>query len=105
MKKFLIALPCVLATFAQTASAQTNPSPQPLPYSQDFSGVAHSSTTYPAGWQGWNVTTTPGSTFNTAGPVGDRVLVANSSASVNSGNVHNYNGKLGFLMIAALDPT
>ncbi|HTN18723.1 MAG TPA: ExeM/NucH family extracellular endonuclease [Chitinophagaceae bacterium] len=85
------------------ASAQTNPTAQSLPYAQDFSTLAHSGTTYPAGIQGWTISTAPGASFNTAAPAADRSLVASSSASTNSGNVHNYNGKIGFLNAAALD--
>lgn len=86
-----------------TALAQTNPTAQSLPYAQNFSAVPHNSTTYPAGWQGWTIATGPGSTFNTSSPVADRTLTANSTASVNSGNVHNYDGKIGFLNTGSLD--
>jgi hypothetical protein len=82
---------------------QSNPSAQSLPYSQDFSTLTHASTTYPAGWQGWTVSTSPGATFNTATPSADRSLVASSTANTTSGNVHNYNGKIGFLNTGSLD--
>jgi hypothetical protein len=45
-------------------NAQTNPVAQAMPYSQDFSGLAASATTYPVGWQGWTISTAPGSAFN-----------------------------------------
>lgn len=101
MKKiftFAAAALCYIAT-----QAQTNPTPQTLPYSQNFSSLAHSSTTYPAGWQGWLLNASPGTSFNTATPSGDRALVANSSASINTGNVHNYDSKIGFLNTGSLD--
>lgn len=82
---------------------QTNPTVQNLPYTDDFSTLMHSSTTYPAGWQGWTVSSSPGNAFNTSAPIADRLLVANSTASTNSGNVHNYNGKFGFLNTGSLD--
>lgn len=85
------------------AYSQFNPAPQSLPYTQDFSSLAHTSTTYPAGWQGWTISTTPGSTFNTAAPTADRALTASSTAATNTGNVHNYNGKIGFLNTGGLD--
>ncbi len=85
------------------AFSQTNPSAQSIPYTQDFSGLPHTSTTYPSGWQGWTISTSPGNNFNTAAPTADRSLIANSSASTTSGNVHNYNGKIGFLNSSSLD--
>lgn len=84
---------------------QTNPTAQAIPYSQNFDGLAHTSTTYPDGWQGWTISTSPGSSFNTAAPTADRSLIASSTAATNSGNVHNYNGKIGFLNSSSLDLT
>jgi hypothetical protein len=84
---------------------QTNPAAQSLPYTQDFSALAWTSTTYPAGWQGWTISTAPGSSFNTAAPTADRALTASSTAATNSGNVHNYNGKIGYLNSGSLDLT
>jgi predicted extracellular nuclease len=83
--------------------AQSIPSPQNLPYSQDFSSTVHSTTTYPVGWMGWTIGTSPSTTYSTSAPIADRVLLANSSASTNTGNVHNYNGKIGMLNTGALD--
>ena len=92
------------------AWAQTNPTAQAVPYSQNFGSLAWTSTTYPTGWQGWTVAAAaPGTVFNTGGPTADRALVASSSASINSGNVHNYtgnnpvDGKIGFLDTGSLD--
>ncbi|MFN0157174.1 MAG: T9SS type A sorting domain-containing protein [Bacteroidota bacterium] len=101
------AIAAILAVILATGTmhAQTNPSAQSLPYTQDFSAVAHASTTYPAGWQGWTISTSPGAAFSTAGPTADRALTAPSTASTTSGNAHNYNGKLGFLNSASLDLT
>ena len=101
MKKFYFALVAMVAAFI--SFSQTSPTPQAIPYSQDFSTLTHSSTTYPAGWQGWTVSTSPSAIFNTSAPTADRTLVSNSTASVNSGNVHNYNGKIGFLNTGSLD--
>ncbi|MBL0043184.1 MAG: hypothetical protein IPP33_01840 [Flavobacteriales bacterium] len=46
-----------LAAIAVTANvvAQTNPAPQALPYTQDFSALLHTATAYPVGWQGWTI--------------------------------------------------
>jgi methionine-rich copper-binding protein CopC len=84
-------------------NAQTNPTPVALPYSQDFSALAASSTTYPNGWQGWTISTFPGATFNTAAAASDRVLVASANASATSGNINNYDGKIGFQNTGSLD--
>ncbi|QSW87701.1 T9SS type A sorting domain-containing protein [Flavobacterium endoglycinae] len=92
--------------FSLHLSAQTMPAAQNLPYAQNFDGLAASSTTYPAGFQGWTAATAPSASFNTNGIlVADRALVANSGASTNSGNFHNYNGKIGFLNTGSLDLT
>ena len=103
----LVATMVVLSVVGSVAGAwaQTQPAPQTLPYSQDFSGLAWTSTTYPAGWQGWQISTTPGATFSTVGPTGDRALVASRDASVTNGDVDNYNGKIGFLNNGSLDLT
>lgn len=83
--------------------AQTSPAAQTLPYTQNFDALAASSTTYPAGFQGWGATTTaPAATYSTA-LISDKALVANSTASINSGNIHNYNGKIGFLDTGSAD--
>ncbi len=103
MKKILTIMTLMMSVVL--AYGQTNPAAQALPYSQDFGGTAHSSTTYPAGWQGWTISTSPGSTFNTSAPTADRALTANSTASTTSGNVHNYDGKIGYLNTASLDLT
>ncbi|WP_281232128.1 T9SS-dependent choice-of-anchor J family protein [Flavobacterium gelatinilyticum] len=87
-------------------TAQTMPAPQALPYSQNFDGLAASSTTYPLGFQGWTASTSPNSSFNVSGTlVANRDLTAGSTAATTSGNFHNYNGKIGFLNTGSLDLT
>lgn len=83
--------------------AQTIPSAQSLPYTQDFSAMTHSAVTYPSGWMGWSVGTSTSTTFKVNAAIADRTLIANSSASTSTGNVHNYNGKIGFLNTGSLD--
>ena len=39
--------------------AQSQPTAQSIPYSQNFSGLTGSTTTYPGGWQGWVVSANP----------------------------------------------
>lgn len=83
--------------------AQTMPAAKVLPYQQDFSFAA-TITAYPDGFQGWTAGILPGSTYNVSGTiVADRPLVASSTAATNSGNFHNYNGKIGFLNNGSLD--
>jgi hypothetical protein len=89
--------------FSVVMFGQTNPTPQALPYTQNFSSLLSTSTVYPAGWQGWQVGTAASATYRTTAPTGDRALIASSTASTNSGNVHNYNGKIGFLNSGSLD--
>jgi hypothetical protein len=105
MKSFATVFFLLICTVVLCASAwgQTNPTAQSLPYSQDFSALAHTSTTYPSGWQGWTISTSPSSSFNTSAPTADRSLVASSTAATTSGNVHNYNGQIGFLNTGSLD--
>jgi len=83
--------------------AQTQPAPQALPYQQNFDALAHSSTTYPAGWQGWALSGSPSGSFNTAVPASDKALTANGSASATTNGAYNYNGKLGFLNSGSVD--
>ncbi|RYY51508.1 MAG: ExeM/NucH family extracellular endonuclease [Chitinophagaceae bacterium] len=101
MKKVYFLMSALALTYH--LAAQTNPTPQTIPYSQDFGTLLHTATTYPAGWQGWLVATAPGSAFNTNTPTSDRVLVASASASNNGGAVNNYNGKIGFLNTGSAD--
>jgi hypothetical protein len=92
--------------FSFSLLAQTQPATQTLPYNQDFSTLAASATTYPSGFQGWTASTAPGSSYNTnATLVADKNLTAASTASTNSANVHNYDGKIGFLNTGSYDLT
>lgn len=98
---------CSVSIFAQA----TFPLPQDLPYTQNFNSLTPTSTTYPVGFKGWNTTTTaPGSSYNTNPiPVEDKPLVtgasASSTAATTSGNIHNYDGKIGFLNNGSSDLT
>ncbi|WP_264553646.1 T9SS-dependent choice-of-anchor J family protein [Flavobacterium sp. N2038] len=79
------------------------PAVQDLPFSQNFAGWAANSTTYPNGFQGW-VANTSGNTgvYNT-GLSGDRIIIGSSNATQTSGNIHNYNGMIGFLNTTSVD--
>src|SRR5205809_956806 len=87
----------ILVSAARFSSVDTHLEAQPLPATQDFSGLAWTSTTYPPGWQGWRLTTAPGASFNTAAPSADASLRASGDASRTSTGPWNYNGKIGYL--------
>jgi hypothetical protein len=94
----------LIYSFSSPLFAQTSPDAQELPYTQSFDDLASTATTYPSGFQGWTASTSPSSSYTTTGTlVADRSLTASSSASTTSGNVHNYDGKIGFLNTSSLD--
>jgi endonuclease/exonuclease/phosphatase family metal-dependent hydrolase len=98
-------LACCAFLASNAALAQTNPQPQPLPYSQDFNELPHSSTVYPEGWQGWQLASSASTTLRTNAPTADRALVANVTSSSTTGGVLNYNGKIGILGSGSTDPS
>ncbi len=86
------------------AWGQTNPTAQNLPYSQNFASLTAASTTYPAGWQGWQLGTSATTAFRTNAPTADLALNGSSTAATTTGGVHNYNGKIGILQSGSVDP-
>lgn len=104
--RHLMAFLCLFG-LSVNLTAQTMPDPVgSLPYTETFTGLSASSTAYPSGFQGWNAASAPGSVFNTSGTlIGDKPLTASSSAGTTSGNIHNYNGKIGFLNNSTSDLT
>ncbi|MCG9792549.1 T9SS type A sorting domain-containing protein [Flavobacterium algicola] len=83
----------------------TSPTPQVLPYYQDFTNLSSTSTTFPSGFQGWNVASFPSAAYNRSGIITeDKTLVAGSASST-AGNIYNYNGKIGFLNTGSVDLT
>lgn len=100
MKKTLLLIFIVIGVM-QTY-AQTQPTPQALPYQQNFDGLPAASTTYPAGWYGWTLSGSPSANFNTAAPASDKALLTGTASSTTNG-VYNYNGKLGFLNSGSAD--
>jgi hypothetical protein len=109
--RHLLAFLSFLSFFSANIFAQaTSPAAQSLPFNQNFDKLSSTSTTYPAGFQGWNTNTAPGSTYTTnAVPIENKLLTAaatiSSTAATTSGNIHNYNGKIGFLNNGSLDLT
>lgn len=106
MKSVFCFLGILLSMLISSISfGQTNPVAQSLPYSQDFSSLAlGTETTYPAGWQGWAVSTSaaPSSGGRTNAPTGDKSLLSGTAASTSNG-VYNYTNKIGFLSSASTD--
>ncbi|KAF2330284.1 T9SS type A sorting domain-containing protein [Flavobacterium daemonense] len=84
-------------------NAQTMPTAQSLPYTQNFDGLAANATVYPDGFQGWLVSSSQNTATYSTALTGDKPLIANSTANTNSGNIHNYNGKIGFLNTTSAD--
>lgn len=82
------------------ASGQTNPTAVAVPYSQNFSGLASTSSTLPSEWGGWNLSATgPTTVFpNNAPPAAsDLSMTPSATASTTVLGLMNYNGKIGFL--------
>lgn len=98
MKKVLAGL-LALVGWTTLTFAQTNPTPQALPYSQDFSSFTGTGSSYPAGWQGWAIAGTTSTSYSTAAPSGDQVLATGAAAANTavSAFVGDAVGKIAFL--------
>ncbi len=103
VKARALSVACAMLATAP-AFAQSDPSPQSLSYAQDFSGLPHSSSAYPEGWQGWGLIASSPTTFRQNSPASDVSLVVGSSAGTTVEGVHNYDGKLGLLRSDGLNP-
>lgn len=77
--------------------SQTNPTAQSLPYTQTFTGLAHNSTTFPAGWQGWKIASSFSSMYELSAPISNQSLEANANATDSDDGIYNFNEKIGFL--------
>ena len=76
--------------------AQTNPTAQSLPFSQNFNTLTGSTTTYPAGFQGWTIPGSLSTSYVTTAPNGNQTLAgANNSSS--SAGVYDMVGKMGVM--------
>ena len=103
MKKLFAPLVIILLSFTGMFSqldAQTNPSPQSLPYTQNFNSFTGATTAYPVGFQGWGFPTSPAtnltSSFNINASSTDQALTAATNAST-SAFIGDMNGKMGVL--------
>jgi hypothetical protein len=95
MKNSLTLL-AILFLLSLEGFGQSDPTPQPLPYTQDFSSFTGSSTTYPAGIQGWRLTGNTSSSYNTSEADGDAPLRPGDNSTTSAG-VYDMNGKIGML--------
>ncbi len=79
------------------AFGQTDPVAQALPYTQNFSTLTGSTTTYPAGFQGWAVPGSLTSVALTAAPSGNLPLFAGQTNATTTPFVGDMWGKIGIL--------
>ena len=90
------------ALLPHRTEAQTNPTAQSLPYYQDFSSFTCTTTTYPAGWQGWTSTTALSTSYTTAAFTADATLsTGGASNGITSAFVADMRGKMGLLSTAS----
>jgi len=87
---FMLLVSCLLAQLV-------NPAPQPLPYSQDFSSLLHSSSTWPDGMTGWRTTQTPSTEYCIDPPAYNKALTAYGYSDNPQATIYNYDGKIGLL--------
>ncbi len=92
LKYALLVLVMMIA--GSSAFAQTNPTPQNLPFTQNFSGFTGATTVYPAGFQGWGITGSLGASFVVSAPTTDQALAGQTNAAT-SAYVADMAGKAG----------
>lgn len=73
---------------------QTNPTAQSLPYTQNFTSFTGSTTTYPAGFQGWDVAGSLNENYVTVGPSANRDLTSGNNNTQSRG-IYDMAGKVG----------
>lgn len=96
---------CFLLLSMFRVSGQTMPATQNIPYSQNFSTLNGSSTSYPSGWQGWQIAAAvPSSTGRiTAPPASSDKTISGGTAASSSVGVYDFNGEIGFLSSGSAD--
>ena len=97
---FIFSLILSMHLTPSTLFSQSNPTAQQIPYYTDFAGLSHSSTTFPAGWQGWRISSLAGSNFDLKAPSSNSSLISRGYASNTTKGIYNYSEKLGFLNAA-----
>lgn len=75
--------------------AQTNPTPQPIPYTQNFDALNNA---YPLGWQGWRLAGNINSDYSVSAPSADQVFSTTTlSNNITAAHIGNIGQRLGFL--------
>ncbi len=88
----------MVAAFTFQAKAQTQPTPQTVPYAQNFDSFTGAITIYPDGMQGWVAGGTPSISGNLDAPTADKPsITANGSAASTSTGIYDFNGKIGVI--------
>ncbi len=88
----------LLSAVAYRADAQTNPTPQTVPYSQSFESFTGAETTYPVGIRGWQISSNvPSTSGRLNSPNGERALMPNGNASSSGTGVYDFKGKIGIV--------
>lgn len=85
--------------------SQTSPEAQQLPYSEDFSSLSYSSSSFPGGWQGWKINSAPTSLYSLNEANANTILRSNANANTATEGVLNYKEKIGFLTGTTSDYT
>ena len=93
-KTFIKFLFVAMLFVGQIVVGQTNPTAQSLPYTQNFSSFTGLITTYPAGFQGWDVAGSLSTSYVTTAPSTDRALTAGTNALTVRG-IWDIVGKMG----------
>lgn len=91
------ALSFIFLIWSVFSFAQVNPTPQALPFSQDFSGLLYNSDIYPDGFTGWRMNAAPTTEYCIDPPDYHAGLTASGKASTPTAAIHNYRGKIGLL--------
>jgi hypothetical protein len=91
--RHLMAFLIFFCCFSFSLLAQTQPTPQALPFSENFSSFALA---YPTGIQGGLLGSVPLSVYPTTDSTADKLII-NGTSNTNTGAIYNYSGKIGFL--------
>jgi len=86
---------CGFLLVSLSSIGQTNPTAQSLPYTQNFSTLTGSTTTYPAGLQGWDVAGSLSPSYVTTAPSVNRVLSASGNNNTQTRGVYDMTGRIG----------
>ena len=96
MKQKITLLIITLICSVMFAVAQTNPTAQAIPYTQNFASLTGVTPAYPAGWQGWTISGSLGTSYSTAAPFSDQAIAVVTNTSTSS-HVGDFIGKMGIM--------